>query len=229
MPLPKQISPRLRLEPAPTYYLRTARAYAFLDTFLKASLGEDALKDLTGLRLKELPGTVGESKLLERDEPLAVEIPRMRELFYGLYLVSCEDIGLKPAFLENELADPAAAKLAAENWLANCARDPDLAADTRVCVPVVFDDKNTQLWATLGVRLARFKAEYAFAPSIREPGGQWQPVERQALKPTEYLVPVDTFVSFKLAGNRVMDRQELRKLIEQARTRDQFLKAVGKR
>ncbi len=222
----KDVRPRLRVEPAPTYYLRTARAYAFVGNLLVAELGEKTLKELYGLRLKEQLGTVGSAKLVERDEPLGVELVRMRELYYGLYLVSCEDIGLKPALLDGELADPAAAKLAAENWLAGCARDPDLAADTRVAVPVLYDEARTQIWATLGVRLSRFKAEYVHAPSVREPGGEWQPAPATA--PAEYLIPVDTFASFTLPGDKVMDRQELRDLLQKAGSRDRFLELVGR-
>ncbi|HOX04992.1 MAG TPA: hypothetical protein PK280_01210 [Planctomycetota bacterium] len=223
---PTRVQPRLRLEPAPSYYLRTARAYAFVETLLKAELGEEALKELYGLRFRELGGTVGKKNLSERDDSLAVELASMRALYHGLYLVSCEDLGLAPALLDGEVADQAAARLGAENWLANCARDPDLAADTRVAVPVICYGMSTELWATLGVRLTRFKAEYAFGPSIRQPGGEWQ--ECHETRPAEYLIPVDTFVSFTVRGNRVLDRKELREMIEKAGTRDKFLEMVGK-
>src|SRR5262249_35233609 len=43
-PPPAQVRPRLRVEPCPSYYLRTARAYAFLANFLQASVGEEVLK-----------------------------------------------------------------------------------------------------------------------------------------------------------------------------------------
>src|SRR4029079_10801236 len=35
----EQVQPRLRLEPCPSYYLRSARAYAFLANFLEAAVG----------------------------------------------------------------------------------------------------------------------------------------------------------------------------------------------
>ncbi len=44
------VRPRLRVEPNPTYYLRTARAYAFLANFLESTIGESAMKSLRGLR-----------------------------------------------------------------------------------------------------------------------------------------------------------------------------------
>ena len=34
-----QVKPRLRVEPCPSFYLRTARAYAFLAAFLESAVG----------------------------------------------------------------------------------------------------------------------------------------------------------------------------------------------
>src|SRR5207237_6696787 len=45
-----RITPRLRVEPCPTFYVRTARAYAFLADFLEATVGRDALQALHGLK-----------------------------------------------------------------------------------------------------------------------------------------------------------------------------------
>ena len=44
------VKPRLRVEPCPTYYLRTARSYDFLLNFLLAAVGEDGLAALHGLK-----------------------------------------------------------------------------------------------------------------------------------------------------------------------------------
>src|SRR5262245_3323939 len=77
---PAIVQPRLRLEPCPTFYLRTARAYAFLANFLEASLGADTLRQIHGL-----------TKDGERKANLFDELHEMRNLFYGLYLVSADD------------------------------------------------------------------------------------------------------------------------------------------
>ena len=45
-----KVQPRLRIEPSATYYLRTARAYAFLMNFLEASIGKEQLHELHGLK-----------------------------------------------------------------------------------------------------------------------------------------------------------------------------------
>ena len=45
------VSPRLRVEPCPTYFLRTARAYSFLQKFLEERVGKEELAKLHGLTM----------------------------------------------------------------------------------------------------------------------------------------------------------------------------------
>ncbi len=123
-----ELRPRLRVEPCATFYLRTARAYGFLQDFLLATVGQEHLARLYGLREGG-----------QRDATLAAELDRMRSRFYGFYLVACEDIGLKPQFLADEPVDQVAAKLTALDWLAKLGSDRDLACDTRVSVPILRD------------------------------------------------------------------------------------------
>src|SRR5262249_13117410 len=127
-PPPEFVKPRLRLEPCPTYYLRTARAYAFLANFLEASVGEGVLKQLHGLQ----KGGGGAKDLYG-------ELHSMRDLFYGLYLVSAEDIGLAPALTPEENVDQERCYQLAMDWLPQALKDEDLAADTRVSVPIFVD------------------------------------------------------------------------------------------
>src|SRR5262249_20741490 len=181
---PEEIKPRLRVEPCPSYYLRTARAYAFLANFLEAAVGKEGLQSLRGL-----------CKDGERGQDLYAELHFLRDLFYGLYLVSAEDIGLKPAFASDEPVDADACYKLACDWLPRAFDDPDMAADTRVAV-VVFADPNhevTRLWATLGVRLARLEASYARPPSIKpaEGAGDWQEVGGDRLGKAGDLVAAD--------------------------------------
>jgi hypothetical protein len=129
MPPPlSNLSPRLRIEPNATYYLRTARAYAFLEGFLHEAMGQEALAQLHGLR-----------ETGERELNLAEELAAQRNLFYGFYLIACEDIGLPSAIGADELPDPDAARGAALAWLEDWSNDADLAVDTRVIVPVAID------------------------------------------------------------------------------------------
>ncbi len=87
--LPEKLA--FAMEPAPTISLRTARAYRRLSR---------QMQDLPGLgRLDiENEGGAGEGS------QLGAEIERLCALQYGLYLLSCSDIGLPAELEENELA-----------------------------------------------------------------------------------------------------------------------------
>jgi hypothetical protein len=215
------VRPRLRVEPNPTYYLRTARAYAFLANFLESTIGESAMKSLRGLR-----------ETGEREADLHAELRSMRDLFYGLYLLSAEDIGLKAGFLDGEAVDREVSEKLAGDWLSKLADDPDLAADTRVSVPL-YDDPRTgkvRLWMTIGVRLAELDAGYATAPRIRPADGSadWKPVEGYKLHPVQYLIPVDEFAEVEIGGSRVLSRAELRAICDRMKTKEKILEALRK-
>ena len=215
------VQPRLRVEPNPTYFLRTARSYAFLANFLESTLGEATLKSLKGLREGG-----------ERTLDLHAELRSMRDLFYGLYLLSAEDIGLKPALLDGEAVDREASEKAASTWLAGIATDPDLAADTRVSVPLYFDPAQgtVRLWMTIGVRLARLDVRYVKPPSVRPADGSagWKPLEPHKLYPIEYVIPVDEFAEVEIKGGRVLDRAELRAVCDRMKTKEKIIEALGK-
>ncbi|MHC4915781.1 MAG: hypothetical protein ACYTGB_09845, partial [Planctomycetota bacterium] len=218
----EEVAPRLRVEPAPTWYLRTARSYDFVRRLLTSVLGGE-LEDMYGRRETWTYGQIRERKLAERDDDLATELAFMRRLFYGLYLVSCEDVGLRPAFAEGEEVDVETCRQAALNWIESFRRDPDLKPDARVCVPAhVHADGSVTFWSTIGVRLARLEAAYARPPSVRAPGGPWQVVPEEALIESDYLIPVDAFASFSLAGS-VLSRKEFWDLLGMAGTRDAFV------
>jgi hypothetical protein len=219
--LPEVVQPRLRLEPCPTYYLRTARAYAFLANFLEASVGEEGLRQLHGLK-----------KGGERTQDLFTELHDMRDLFYGLYLISAEDIGLAPALTAEENVDPEGCyKLAAE-WLPKALKDEDLATDTRVSVPIYVDASRnvTRLWVTLGVRLARLEANYARPPSLKpaKGEGEWKAVEASRLAGADYVIPVDEFAEVELRGMRTLSREELRAICDREKTKEAILEALRK-
>ncbi|MHC5537427.1 hypothetical protein ACYOEI_04250 [Singulisphaera rosea] len=219
MPL-KEVRPRLRVEPNPTYFLRTARSYAFLANVLESALGEPTLKSLHGLR---------ESGSREPD--LQTELRSIRELFYGLYFLSAEDIGLEPSLMEGEAADRNACEKAANDWLANLKADPDLAADTRVAVPIYYNRMtgSVRLWMTIGVRLTALEARYARAPRVRpaDGSGEWNPVPPNELATAEYIIPVDEFAEVELKDGKVLSRTELRTLCDQSKTRDKILDALN--
>jgi hypothetical protein len=218
----QSVAPRLRVEPCPSFYLRTARSYSFLQTFLMASLGEEVLQQLHGLR-----------KEGERPDDLATELSAQRDLFYGLYLVSCDDIGLSPALRNDEVAEPDRCYDAAIAWLKGVSdrKDPDLAADTRVAVPIYVDPfrKTTRLWVTVGVRLTRLETSYVRPPRIKPANdtGDWKTVAGHMLRDSNYLIAVDEFAEVEIPTLSPPTREELRKLCDAQQTKEKIIAALS--
>ena len=213
------VAPRLRVEPAPTYYLRTARAYAFLANFLESAIGKDALDHLHGLK-----------KDGERTASLHAELLWMRDLFYGLYMISAEDIGMKTRFSSDEAVDQDRCYRIAVAWLDKATDDPDLAADTRVAVPIYVTRDVTRVWLTLGVRLTKLDTKYVLPPSIKQAKGEgdWKPVASHKLHSANYLIPVDEFAEVELKGRRVLNREELQAICDKEKTKEAILDFLRK-
>lgn len=209
------VSPSLRVEPMATYYLRTARAYQFVANLLEASLGTDALQQLHGL-----------SASGERPESLAQELERMIHRFYGLHLIVCEDLGMEHRIRPDENVDLTKAMEVAVQWLDNLQDDPDLAVDTRVVVPISVDPfaNKMRLWGTLGVRLAKLDASFVRPPSLRLDASQpWEAPKLGKLKTTHYVIAVDEFVEFELAGVQLPSREVYRGWCDASPTKEAFL------
>ncbi len=222
-----EVAPRLRVEPNPTYYLRTARAYAFLQTYLESAIPGEVMKRLTGRR-----------KAGERAMPLRPELDHIKSLFYGFHLVSCEDIGMRPALLEGEIVDLESCRQVATDWLADWPSDPDLAIDTRVSVPIFvsYIQNVTKLWCTLGVRGAKLKAWYArppkWRPAKRSGAGpeeaEWQKIESWRTSPANQVILIDEFAEVTLKGLRVLSREDLRKVCDAEGTKEKIVRALSR-
>ncbi len=151
-----EIYPQFPAEPFPTFYLRTARGYRFLDLYLTGVLGAGFLAS-TGRLIES-----GERSA----ETLSAEIAAVTELMYGLYLLTCDSVGLKPEsyLLQDELAevDLEACDTRARTWLGKWKADADVLKDPRVIVPVAMDYVNNQavFWAVLGVKAIRVYTEF---------------------------------------------------------------------
>ncbi|HEY3965363.1 MAG TPA: hypothetical protein VGM05_12480 [Planctomycetaceae bacterium] len=214
------VRPRLRVEPCPSYYVRTARSYAFLADFLTATLGEKTLQSIHGLR-----------QAGARQDDLATELMAQRDRFYGLYLISCEDIGHKPALHDGEVNDPEACYQAAAEWLAHIADEVDLAEDTRVAVPLYVDplQGTTRLWVTLGVRLTKLEARFVRPPRVKPAEGEedWKTVEGRKLQGTFHVIPVDEFAEVEVPTLAPPDREELRRLCDQHKTKEKIVEALS--
>ncbi len=217
-----EVCPRLRIEPCATFYLRTARAYGFLQNFLRAAVGQESLKKLYGLRRGG-----------PREPSLDAELEAVRRRFYGFYLIACEDIGLKPQFLDGEPVDQAAAQQTALQWLAAIETDKDVAEDVRVSVPIYVDPSQnaTRNWAALGVRLAHLNASYLQAPKVRskDGGGAWKELELRQLGTSRYVLPIDEFGEFDLVGPNTISRDELRETCDRHQTKEEIVSQLNER
>jgi hypothetical protein len=216
-----QVSPRLRIEPCATFYLRTARAYAFLQNFLRSTVGRERLEKLHGLKQG---GT--------REATLDAELDALARRFYGFHLLTCEDIGMRPQFLANEPVDQAAAQREALTWLEHIDTDPDLACDVRVSVPIAIDLQRgkTRLWATVGVRLAHLEASYARRPRVRAKGekGEWQEPKSYQIGTSHYVIPVVEFAEFELTGSNALSREEFRAVCDRCSSKEEIVQALQK-
>jgi len=217
-----EICPRLRIEPNLTFYLRTARAYGFVQNFLLTTVGPERLAAMHALR-----------KSGRREMKLTDELDAIKQRFYGFYLVGCEDIGMRPKFLEDEPVDQNVAKQTALAWLESLSDDPDLACDTRVAVPIYIDmiSRKTRLWGTLGVHLTHLDASYARRPKVRfkDQPGDWRDVGRGLLGDANFVIPVDMFAEFEIDGLDALTREELRKVCDQYKTKEKIVEALSAR
>jgi hypothetical protein len=168
----------------------------------------------------------------------------MRDLFYGLYAISAEDVGLKADLTQAESARIDSCYAIAADWLPIALDDPDLSADTRVATPVYVDPvrRRTRLWVTLGVRAAKLNAEYAdierpprikplkpaSAPSSTEPTTEpsWSKVERLRLARSHYLIFGDELAEVEIPTLSPPTRKEFRDICDRYKTRDAILDAL---
>lgn len=156
-PTPSEVDvyPKYPVEPFPTFYLRTARAYRFLETYLKGVLGTGFLAATH--RLQE------DNSLSE--ETLGTELNQITELVYGIYALSARSVGLDPAdyLLEEETLEypMEGCEARASQWVEGWQSDPEVLRDPRVIVPVGNSGEGeTFYWAILGVKAIRISAEF---------------------------------------------------------------------
>jgi hypothetical protein len=221
-PIPVDLYPRLPVEPFPTFYLRTARAYRFLSAFLQATLGSSALDGLA--RLRE-GGAVS-------PQSLGGELAQTTALVYGLHATACASLGMRPAsyLLADELAaiDESAALAAAQDWLAGWRANPDVLADPRVVVPMANTDSETRYWAVIGVRPLQASAVFVkgYEPQIVSSGS----CTLQAWVPHLYDLLVEDMV--EIAGSPQTPpptREELRRICDENVTHDAIVAALKAR
>ena len=217
---PVDVYPLLPAEPFPTFYLRTARGYRFLRTFLQAALGAEFLSRA---------GRVNETGAVST-ATLGQELDRRINLLYGLHFASADAVGLYrlDGLLPEESAeiDVTETVAVARDWLTQWKTDSDVIRDPRVILPILYEeDGSTRYWAVVGVKALKVHAEFVkgFEPKVVSttcPIG--------AVVPHDYTLLVEETADIHLpAGRSPPTRSELRAICDAHATTKEILQALG--
>lgn len=145
------VHPEFPVEPFPIFYLRTARAYAFLSTLLQSVLG---------------PAFMNQTKRLHEDGSrsgsLAIELEQKTSMLYGLHLATAASLGMRDQMTSQEKALFPDAATEASDFVATWAQNPDVAYDPRVIVPGAIDEAagTVTYWAVVGVKPVQSLASF---------------------------------------------------------------------
>jgi hypothetical protein len=203
------LGPAFTVEPVPSYYLYLARSLDPLGSALSEYLGA-AYGEIHGFRAG---GAVTPT--------LDGELGNARELFYGFYLESCYNLGMRPA--AGEVGDAKAAVERARNFAAGWASDPVFGADIRRLIPIapaktIEGGDGINCLAVLGVRAVEIVAEYDTQPKIT--GGE------PTLGPASYTILVPVIVEVVMPGREVMPHEDYIALCGRYDTPDDLANAL---
>jgi hypothetical protein len=209
------VYPLLPVEPFPTFYLRTARAYVFVQTLLASVLGRPFMT--TSHRLLETGGT----STLSLDDELTEKIA----LLYGLHVLSAASIGMRPGLTPDETTafPPEADAQRARAWLDGWSSDRDVAKDPRVIVPIEHSDAGDRYWAVIGSAVVKTRA--MFYPGF-EPKFVSGCAIRSFVAFEPYLLTGRTVEITRPASAPPLTRDEFRALCDRSRTQDAIVKAL---
>ena len=213
------IDPALSAEPLATHYLRRAVGYRFIRGVLEETFGTKALQ---GLRRLTESGPVATS--------LVDELSAIEGLFFGAHVKVSQELGLAPDTTSYSSMTASDAANRFETWVRNQSSDPDLNMDLRAMVPVFYDveRRKTKVWAFLGWADRPIIITFAQPPkaTVRDLNGTLvsSPFEirwRSLYEELQYPVTAEFYV------DRILDRNEFRKLCDSCRTRSEILRLFG--
>ncbi|MCK5690692.1 hypothetical protein KAI87_15535, partial [Myxococcota bacterium] len=232
-PRPVDIYPKLEVEPFPTFYLRTARAYRFLAPFLETVLGSEVLDN--------------QNRLLEDGErgqkSLSVELKEKAQLLYGLYSLSAQGLGMDPdeALLEDELTEyPSDDNLAeAQRWLESWESDADIMRDPRFMVAIGRSEEDnpqeseTFYWATIGIKTYKivtsfyegYEPEFIAGQDLRDEYREC--VFSDEFVDHNYYILLEEMVEVRRVGDaKPPTREEMRSACDAHDTKDDIIHAL---
>jgi hypothetical protein len=213
-----EIYPELSLEPVATYYLRRAKSYRFLQELLDATFERGALKNIRRLT----PSGRGK-------KPLAEELLEIESLFYGVYQIAAEEIGLDISAQPPERSKQAieADKKLIREWIRTFQEDPDVGRDNRMMVPVFHDigRGKIKVWVVLGYSAKPLSIWFKQEPTatIVDATGKkgrakinFQGIQKKLIYP----------VSSEMYVKRLLNRDEFRALCDKYKTPSAIIKAL---
>jgi hypothetical protein len=184
----------------------------FLEGALESTLGASALD--TAVAVDENGATT---------ETLRATIRRARDLFYGLYLASTQDLGMKPALTTT--GDPPADRWSslatdADGWLTALPADPLAASDVRVMVPIAsLGPHRFKYWVVIGVRATLAGYSFIHGSDMSAPAPDDM---------TKVWLPTEQFLEVE-SSDVPLARDELRALCDAKKTADAIQAAIESR
>lgn len=210
------IAPALSAEPLVTYYLRRALGYRFVRSVLEDAFGSHELERLH--RLTEA-GPV--------PMRLAQELLGIETLFLGAHVSVSRELGLAP---DTATGSDTSASEAADRfvtWVRESGSDPDLGLDLRAMVPVFYDvgRRKLKVWAFLGWSRRPIRVSFARPPKATIGDVKGRPVrDHPSIRWGASYADLPYPVSAELYVDRILDRDEFRKLCDSCGTRSEILR-----
>ncbi|HSE24912.1 MAG TPA: hypothetical protein VLB68_24845 [Pyrinomonadaceae bacterium] len=212
------IDPALSAEPLPTFYLRRALGYRFIRTVLKDTFGAETLLKLH--RLTEV-GPVRMS--------LAEELDDIETLFLGAHVSVSRELGLVPEEVPDSKVSAGDAAARFVSWMRDLNSDPDLDQDLRTMIPVFYDvqRRKTKVWTFLGWSHRAVMISFDQRPraTVRDLNGKvlrHHPDIRWGFLYSQLQYPVTA----EIYVDRILDRDEFRKLCDSCGRRSEILKRL---
>ena len=228
---PIWVYPSLTVEPLPSMYRRRAACYRFVRSVLADSFGTDTLCQLHRL----MPD--GKSEML-----LSEELTWMEQLFDGAAATAHRELGM------GSTSESDRASRVFADWSRKLAADADVSRDTRMMVPVFFDQgrRKIKVWAVLGWRTIAVRVTYRVHPQVLDvvptrstesDGGDRlaqlrkkfrKSAEPPASGPPDVLFGGETHpfavpVMAEVYVTRILDRDEFRRHCDRFKTRSAIL------
>lgn len=215
-----EVSPDLTVEPLPEHYLRRAESYGFIKKQLLNFFGEDTLLEQ---RLYK-----PEAEESEESISLLKAIQEQESLFYGLYELSCREIGLEPNEDERGENERRSDRANAKNWINNIRNDRDLSRDMRCMVPLFYDTERDKhkVSVVIGFYYREMSVSYESYPQIKvseygKDAAAKVKVECYGeIKKLYYPVTKEIYVK------KLLNREELRALCDEYKSEKEIVKAL---